>query len=541
MRSQKTMLDRRAAVKSIIHLGVSIAASRLARGRPATDVVVETSLGKVRGKAMHGVQIFKGIRYGGSTAGANRFLPPQPVAPWSGVHDALNYGNSAPQPKIEARERAGFAEILTTSEDCLFLNVFTPTASAGARRPVMAWMHGGAWSVGAGTAPALDGSNLARLGDVVVVTINHRLNVFGYLKLDDADERFVDSANAGVLDIVAALKWIRDNATAFGGDPGNVTIFGQSGGGGKVSALMATPAAKGLFHKAIAQSCSGSLRLMEAEAASALTHRLGQGMNLRKLTGASLQAVPMDNLIAAARGGFRPVVDYRTFSRHPFDPDPSPLGADIPLMVGNVANETRIMLAAADINNFSLDLDEVRRRLARFLRIDAVETKRITEAYQSADPDGSPGDILGAVTTDFVYIRNTRHEANLKAAAGSTPVYSYLFTRRTPVLGGLLRCPHESEVAFVFGDPTAAWMVGGGTDLPALTKVMVATWSAFAHTGNPNNATLPRWPRHTPNERFSMLLNVSSMTERDPGGVARASLEHLPHYDYNMQSNYTQA
>lgn len=530
-------LVRRAVLKGLLSVTVSATSLALAPRR-RTDLIIETTHGKVRGRFLAGTQVFQGIPYAASTAGANRFLPPQPVIPWTGVRDATNFGYSAPQPEPNTPEQAGFAEIQPVSEDCLFLNVFTQAVGSLSRRPVMVWMHAGAWAAGAGSAPALNASNLARLGNVVVITINHRLNIFGYLKVEDPDQRFADSANAGVLDMIAALKWVRDNAAIFGGDPGNVTIFGQSGGGGKVCALMAAPAARGLFHKAIVQSCSGGLRIMEREQAAREAHKLARQYGLSRATGEALQAIPMEHLIAA-RGDFRPLIDGRTFSRHPFDPDAPVPSHEIPLMAGNCANETRLFLYGGGIENFSLDAGEVHRRLRRFLRIDDAETHRIMQAYQRADPRASPSDVLGAVTTDYIYIRNTRRVATLQSAAKGAPVYSYLFTRRTPVAHGILLCPHMLEVAFVFGDPTAAWMVGGnGPDVAPLTKVMIATWSAFAHTGNPNNPTVPHWRQHEPEDQFSMQLNVSSQVVRI-SGQQRAALKQLPYFEYSMPTNYT--
>jgi para-nitrobenzyl esterase len=396
----------------------------------------------------------------------------------------------------------------------------------------MAWIHGGAWAFGCGSAPGFEGLNLAKFGDVVLVSLNHRLSAFGYLQLDDRDERFADSGNAGMLDVVAALRWIRDNIAGFGGDPRNVTVFGQSGGGAKVSALMAMPAAQGLFHKAIAQSCSGSLRGLERTAAARMSQDLATRLGLPAATGEALQAVPMDRLLAAARGGFRPVVDGRSLPRHPFDPDAPPISAAIPYMAGNTATETTAN-AAGDRNSFLLGADEVRQRVARTLRTDEAGTTRILEGYRAAYSAASPSELMMAITTDYQYKRNTLRQARLQAAAAKAPVYAYVFTWRTPVMDGLLKSPHMEELPFIFGttDAAAAW-VGRSPDHVALTKMMIATWSSFARTGNPNNPLLPEWPRYDGTNRLTMQLDVASSVARDPGGVARNLLDPLPFHGY---------
>jgi para-nitrobenzyl esterase len=398
----------------------------------------------------------------------------------------------------------------------------------------MVWMHGGGWSQGSGSSPLTDGSRLAELGDVVVITLNHRLTLFGYIALDDRDERFADSGNTGVLDMVAALRWVRDNAAAFSGDPANVTIFGVSGGGSKVSALMAAPAAEGLFHKVIAQSCSGTLRITEPPEAAALARDLARRLGLPRATGAALQALPIEQLAGAARGPFRPVLDGRSFIRHPFDPDATAQSRKIPFLAGNMATETTHHLAA-DAGNFSLDAAEVRMRLLRYLPAQPAEVDRIVAIYQAADPAASPSRLLQRITTDYQYIRNTRREVALQATAGSAPAYAYLFAWPTPVHGGGLGSPHGMDVPFVFGTTDAAQaLVGSGPALEILSRMMIATWSAFAYTGDPNNPALPYWPTYDDAHRATMVLNLASRVERDPGGEVRAALDPLPFYEYSM-------
>lgn len=528
---------------TILAIGGGLIASAGAWAQGIASGVVETTGGKVRGLAANGVSCFKGIPYAASTAGTNRFRPPAPAAPWAGVREATSFGSSAPQlPPSSDPLSAWYGALEPMSEDCLSLNVWTP-GTAG-KRPVMVWLHGGAWVSCAGSAPGFDGTGLAHGGDVVVVTINHRLNLFGYIKLDETDDRFAQSGNSGVLDMVAALRWVRDNAAAFGGDPSNVTIFGQSGGGAKVSALLACPAARGLFHKAIAQSCSGSLRLAPPQEAAALAHGLAKKLGIDRPTARALQAIPADKLIPLMKGMppvFRPVLDGTTFPANPFDPAAPGGASEIPTMFGNAATECTLYMAA-DMANFSLSAAEVSRRLARFLHTDAATTAAIIDRYRSTMPAATPSEIMAAVTTDYTYRRNTTREAALQSAAAQAPVYTYVFNWRTPVRGGVLQSPHTLEVPFVFGTaPAAEALLGTGPDIAPLTQMMIATWSAFARTGSPANPHLPAWPRYEATKRSTMLISRDSAVASNPGGDRRKALDHLPPFEYSMPVNYTHA
>jgi para-nitrobenzyl esterase len=498
----------------------------------ATSTVVgETAFGRIRGVETGGIKIFKGVPYGASTAGPNRFRPAIDPQPWSGVRDALDYGPSTPQTEPSATARPSR---IPESEDCLVLNIWTPALNDGGKRPVMFWCHGGGFRSGSASSRLYDGTNLSRRGDVVVVSINHRLNVLGFTHLDDvAGRAFEGSGTAGMTDIVHALEWVRANIERFGGDPSNVTVFGQSGGGRKVGTLLAMPSAKGLFHRAIDES-GPTIRLVEREQATRMTVRLLAELGIERSRAASLQTVALDRLMSAyfraSRGmdreqltaGFAPVVDGRAIPQHPFHPAASAVSAGVPLIIGANRTEMTYQLSS-DAEAFALDEAGMQRRVRAFLgeRADAV-----TSVYRRANPGASPSDLFFLMISDFNYCAPIMTIAERRAALRAAPVYAYYFRWETPVDGGRLRTPHALEIPFVFDNITVSpGSTGGGAAALALSDKMSDAWIQFARTGTPDVPKLPHWPRFDAADRWTMVFDNTSRAEHDPLGAVRETMQ----------------
>jgi para-nitrobenzyl esterase len=494
--------------------------------------VVETTAGKIRGVLQAGTHTFRGLPYGASTAGSNRFMPPRKPEPWTGVRETFQNGPTAPQ--LSGPPNAlilNHKEPAVQGEDCLVVNVFTPGLNDGRKRPVMVWLHGGGFASGAGSAHSFDGTYLAHSGDVVVVSVNHRLNIFGYLYLADAGgEKYADSGNAGLLDVVAVLEWVRDNIAQFGGNPGNVTIFGQSGGGLKISTLLAMPPAKGLFHKAIIESGS-ALKGIPREEANKTTERILAKLGLQTSQVDELQKLPVDRLLSAIdnRGSapgtapfnLAPVVDGRALPRDPFDPSAPDISADVPLIVGSV-NTEGTFFTPPDSPLFTLDEAGMRTRLMpRF----GETADKLIELYRKEMPNASPSQIYFLINA-FPSAAIT--QAERKSAQGKAPVFMYLFAWETPVEGGKRHSPHTVELPFVFDNVLEQpEEVGNGPELQPLADKVSGAWTAFARTGNPSTAGVPKWLAYTASERATMIVNNEWKLVNDPRHDVRLIMNSL--------------
>jgi para-nitrobenzyl esterase len=500
-------------------------------GQTPAFATAETTFGKVRGIDNNGIKVFKGIPYGASTTGVNRFMPPADPAKWAGTRDALEYGHSAPQhdpaappPAAGALSVSG-ASLPAEGEDCLVLNVWTPALNDGRARPVMFWCHGGGFATGSGSSPDNDGTNLARRGDVVVVTINHRLNVLGFANFSEFGTQFAASGDTGMMDIVQALQWVRANIRQFGGDPNKVMIFGQSGGGRKVETLLAMPSAKGLFHRATIES-GAALQVASRDIAIRNSERLLTKLGISKTNVQEIQKLPLERIMAAyfavvrespgvdqSIDGFAPTVDGKILPQHPFHPTASPVSADVPVMIGCTRTEMTLF-SANDPAAFTLDESGLGKRVQDLLKEQAPP---MIDLYRKLNPGATPSDLYFLIASDYRYGAPTMKIAERRAALAKGPVFLYYFTWETPVQGGRLKSPHTMEIPFAFDNvKLSARLTGGGPEAMALADKVSDAWIAFARSGNPNTPKLPHWPAFTSKERATMVINNVSKVVNDP-------------------------
>ncbi|MGE3690826.1 MAG: carboxylesterase/lipase family protein [Novosphingobium sp.] len=507
---------------------------------------VDTTSGKVRGMRSGGLSRFFGIPYGTDTA-RHRFQPAHAPEPWAGIRNCNELGPKTPQGPITIsgvmNRMSGQAKALPIimkvaaltrgdvpqSEACLVLNVITPDASPRRKRPVMVWLHGGGFAMGSGWDAMIDGSQLAAHGDVVYVSLNHRLNALGFLYLGGLHADFADSGNAGMLDIVLALEWVRDNIAQFGGDPHNVTIFGQSGGGAKVSTLLGMPPARGLFHKAIAMS-GPVVKAVERTDAMAIAEQTLAKLGVAKSDVHTLQTMDHRKVIDAASsvrlppgdGGIvsrtlAPMADGRSLPVHPFHPAATDISRNIPLMIGTARDECTMFMAGDP----ELGAMSAEHALARFKEaMGDARGEASFKAYRAAYPDDDPSYLVSSMMTDRMFRSDSIVMADRKSAQNAAPVFLYRVDYRPRVADGILRSPHGTEVPLVFGTKVPVEFMGAGPEVDALSGTMMNAWLRFARSGNPDGKDLT-WPRFDATRRPTMLFDVQCRVANDPDPVSR--------------------
>src|SRR5215831_12860645 len=491
-------------------------------------VETETTTGRVQGIQTTGIKQFKGIPYGAPTGGKNRFMPPKKPAAWKGVRECFAHGQISPQALTDLRSEYGIMihwdyQPGGMGEDCLVLNIWTPGLKDGAKRPVLVSFHGGGFATGSGNAIGFDGAQLAKFGDVVVVTVNHRLAALGYLHLADlgAPSEFAYGGVTGIMDLTASLEWARDNIENFGGDPHNVFIFGQSGGGAKTSTVLATPAAKGLFHRAAVQSGS-ALKLTPRDRATRNAEVLLKQLGITKQKIGDLQKVSWQQILEAqvAAGqsapgtGFSPVIDGKYLPHDPFDPVAPPESAEVPLIVSTTLED-----AALGLTNFDLSDDGLKKILEQRFKDKAGA---IYSMYRKYYPQKSAFLVQAMISTDSGFRRSAYKQAELKAAQGRGPVWMYEWDWPTPSFGGKFGAVHGLDVAGSFREAR------DGGDMARVSDELSSTWVAFAKTGNPNNSRIPPWAQFDAQKRATMIFGAPTRCENDPRAEIRQYWDKMP-------------
>ena len=492
----------------------------------------DTQYGKIQGMANGGVKEFKGVPYGASTAGKNRYMPPQKHAGWTGVRECLAYGEISPQ--TISSPASDYGELIQwdlhygygMGEDVLTLNVWTPALKDGGKRAVLVSFHGGGFATGSGNGPQYDGTQLARLADVVVVNVNHRLASFGYLHLADlgAPPEFAHGGVVGMMDLVASLEWVRDNIENFGGDPSKVMIFGQSGGGAKTSTMLAIPSAKGLYHAAGIQSGS-TIRSLTRERGTKSAELLLAKLGISKGNIPEIQKVPWQRILEAQtalgpEAAFTPVVDGTILPHHPFDPTAPPESATVPIIISNTLED-----AALRLTNFDLTEEGLRTMMNQRY---GAKAETMLELYRNRYPDKSPFLIQAQIFTDSTSRKSAMLQAERKAEQGQAPAYMYLWAFPSSGFGGKFGAVHGTDVSATFNNYRDG--VGGtGSEVErALWTRFANTWVTMAKNANPNNSKIPHWPGYDAQTRATMVFDKEVRVENDPRSEIRKFWAEMP-------------
>lgn len=535
------LLTRRSLIKYLAAGAGALAFSPLLRPRAAAAArataggpVASTTFGKVRGFWDGDIAGFKGIPYGADTA-ARRFRAPLPPAPWTGVRETLAFGPRAPQPsRAQSSASSASTPADPISEDCLYLNVWTPGVNDGAKRPVMVYIHGGGYNALSANDVLYDGVRLCQRGDVVVVTLNHRLNAFGYLYLAElGGSDFADSGNVGQLDLILALQWVRDNIAAFGGDPDRVLIFGESGGGAKNACLMGMPSAMGLFQRA-ASSSGETVTASKPETATRRAEAVLKALGLSRDRIHEIKTVPMAALVEASRATsyYGPVLDGGVLPRHPFDPDAPAFSAHIPFMVGTNKDESRLLIGRGAPAMFDLTWETLPENLAKYSeKMGDLKMADVIAMYRRVHPGFSASDVFFAATTDSRDWRPALVEVERRAALppGSAPTYSYELHWGSPVTPRM-KAHHALDLPLLFDNVTLSHrLTGTGAEAYAMAEMISETYIAFARTGNPNHPRIPHWPAYDLTRRATLAFDLTPRIIDDPRSEARKLFSQVPY------------
>lgn len=523
-------LTRRTLVAGTLAMSAAACASKPTLAQATGEPLVETAQGKLRGRVgPTGIISFKGMRYAASSAGALRFMPPTAPPKWAGVQDAFEFGDQSPQ----AASRLADANVAMT-DDCLRINVFTPGLD-NAKRPVLLWFHGGGFEAGVGSQPLYEGSRMAKRGDVVVATINHRLNVFGHCYLGGVlGDDFAQSGNVGYLDLIASMKWVKANIAQFGGDPNNVMIYGQSGGGRKVSLCYAGKDAQGLFHKGVLQSGS-QLKIQTTEQANGLAESLLKELGIARADARKLQTIDVKTLSAAQRkvigtagARFSPVLDNRTFTAHPFLPNAPQISNHLPMMLGTCRTELTNQMGN-EPGIFDMNEAQAKERLKGF--INEADVGEAYTTFKASRPQANPSEVFFTIASARGYCRDQTIMAEQRVKGGGRgKTYVYRVMWRQPVEGGRRVSQHSLDLPFMFDNVAAgANMTGPDTESTrAMVENMAGSWLAFAKTGDPNNAAVPKWAPYDLTNRNTMLFDVPSTAVNDPHKAEREFMARYP-------------